>query len=155
MKEEVPSQADIQTEDPYTQLINNIIVSTNAYTLVQFKDGVASENFGNIDNNIYYTPSSSMVVYNLNRSLSLSQWQEQGADLHGMSRNPELDLANTLYPGVESIVAGAGRNLSDLGFLTDDFNGNPRPSTSAWAIGAYEVTPESIPKVEGLKVLEQ
>jgi hypothetical protein len=37
-----------------------------------------------------------------------------------------------------SPTVGAATNLTSLGLFTTDFNGNPRPATGAWDVGAYE-----------------
>lgn len=146
----------LQTDDPYTQLFNNIFVTTGGYTLVQFGSGVTINSFSNMDNNIMYNPVRDMAVYYQSRSLSMSAWKALGADPHGSKENPNLDTANNLLPQNTSLVAGTGTNLSYLEFISDDIEGTARPTTGAWSIGAYELqnTGTTIPKVEGLEVVE-
>ena len=147
----------LYSDDPYSQIINNIIVSTGGYYVIWFGSTVRISNFSNINNNILYNQSRSTVVRYRDSNLTMAQWQGLGADLDGFSSNPNLDTAKTLYPGNEQLVIGSGRNLSSLGIEAEDYSGNPRPTSGAWSIGAYELSEGStvIPRVEGLKVLEQ
>jgi hypothetical protein len=147
----------LYSDDPYSEIINNIIVSTGGYYVIWFGSGVTINNFDTIDNNILYNQTRSTVVRYRDSNLSMPQWQGMGADPNGFFSDPGLDSAAQLYPKAESLVAGAGRNLSSLGFITTDFKGVLRPTSGPWSIGAYELSDGSAepPQVEGLKVIEQ
>ena len=61
-----------------------------------------------------------------------------GVDLH--STTATVQLGANFAPLTNDVVAiGNGTNLTAFG-ITDDFAGNPRPSTGPWTIGAYEGT---------------
>jgi len=147
----------LYSDDPYSQIINNIIMSTGGYYVIWFGSGVTIRDFTNIDNNILYNQGRTTVVRYRDSNLTMPQWQGLGADTNGVFSDPKLDINDRLYPGAESLVAGAGRNLSSLGFITSDVTGTLRPASGPWSIGAYEFSGGSMepPKVEGLEVIEQ
>lgn len=77
-----------------------------------------------------------------NSRLSLAQWQAQGRDLHSVtgalaSLFVDANSGNYLLlpasPAVNAALPLAG--------VTDDFEGNPRPSGAAPDIGCYELSP--------------
>jgi hypothetical protein len=58
-------------------------------------------------------------------------------DPHSTTNTP-LYIPGTFVPAANDVVVhNAGTNLTCLG-ITNDFNGNPRPATGPWDIGAYE-----------------
>jgi hypothetical protein len=64
-----------------------------------------------------------------------------GYDRHGTYGNPMLNV--NYVPQTGSAAIGLGANLTSLctGALTalcSDANGNPRPTTGAWTVGAYQ-----------------
>jgi hypothetical protein len=70
------------------------------------------------------------------RSINYFRYQGLGYETHGLNVNP-LFLSGTdfrLRPASRAI--GAGINLSSV--FTTDAAGNPRPSTGAWDLGAYQ-----------------
>ncbi len=72
---------------------------------------------------------------------SLSQMHsEGGAELNGLVGDPLY--TNGLHLSAGSPAIGAGTNLTALALpgLNSDFDGNPRPATGAWDIGAYAGT---------------
>jgi hypothetical protein len=74
-------------------------------------------------------------------SISYAQWQAAGNgtgvqwDTHSMTGNPLLN--SDFSPATNSLLIGAGMNFTSLG-ITTDYNGNTRPSTGPWTIGAFE-----------------
>jgi hypothetical protein len=92
-----------------------------------------------IDTNIYYN-----VVYPFVASSSYSSfasWQGAGYDTHGEVANPLLNSDSSISSS-NSPAIGFGPNLTSfcqsVGLPATDINGNPRPSSGAWAAGAYE-----------------
>lgn len=72
------------------------------------------------------------------RSINYFRYKSLGYETHGLNVNP-LFLSGTdfrLRPTSRAI--GAGINLSSV--FTTDAAGNPRPSTGAWDLGAYQTT---------------
>ena len=69
---------------------------------------------------------------------SFAVWQSIGFDQHGSSANPLLD--GTYHLQVGSPCIGLGTNLFSLNLpgLNADKDGNARPATGAWDIGAYQ-----------------
>ena len=76
--------------------------------------------------------------------ISWTSWQSTGRDLHGMTNDPVVvnALAGDFHLQATSPAIGAGTNLTSLGIpeLNFDFDGNPRPATGPWTIGAYSAT---------------
>jgi len=63
-------------------------------------------------------------------------WVSMHCDPHSMASLPTF-VPGTYIPGANDTVArGKGTNLTWLG-ITNDFNGNPRPATGAWDVGAF------------------
>jgi hypothetical protein len=67
------------------------------------------------------------------------------------SNSPNLDA--NFRPQAGSLVIGAGANLTSLGIATlnSDMEGNPRPSTGAWDVGASNYTINTIQKSMGIR----
>ena len=57
-------------------------------------------------------------------------------DSNSKTNQPTLD-ANLVPTVADTVARGAGVNLTSWG-ITTDYNGNPRPSSGAWTIGAFE-----------------
>ncbi len=66
-----------------------------------------------------------------------SGWRAMKNDLHGTTNRISFGL-NFIPLSSDQTLVGKGTNLVAWG-ITDDFAGNPRASTGAWTIGAYEV----------------
>lgn len=84
----------------------------------------------NANHNLYYQ-ATTWGIFD-----SFGGWQSHGLDLNGVIGNPLLD--SNLAPTTGSPALFAGENLSSLGIpeLNVDCNGNPRPTTGPWPIGA-------------------
>ncbi|MDR3559373.1 MAG: choice-of-anchor Q domain-containing protein, partial [Candidatus Pacebacteria bacterium] len=76
---------------------------------------------------------------------ALSSWQaDQGGcpnsynDCASVAGNPNLSASHV--PNLDSLLIGAGANLTSLGItaLNSDATGAARPATGAWDIGAYQ-----------------
>jgi hypothetical protein len=63
-------------------------------------------------------------------------------DNHSSNRTPACDANYQPLP-TDTVLVGKGTNLSS--FFTTDFNGNTRPATGRWTIGAYETTGTALP----------
>lgn len=123
-----------------------------------------------IENNILYTPVAnhgSVLIYqnsvpgfvsDYNATigrfstdsgdsvLSLQAWQALGYDQHSIVAQP-ADLfinvgANDYHLKKDSTAVGGGIALADV---TDDLDGNPRPSGGHYSIGAYEELTNPVP----------
>ena len=77
----------------------------------------------------------------------LLAWQAQGFDNHSLTTDPNVSgtvgTFSTYAPTAGGAGIGKGVNLTSLGItaLNSDYAGNPRPSTGAWTIGAYNYIP--------------
>jgi hypothetical protein len=74
-------------------------------------------------------------------SATLAAWQAGGKDSNSIATNPNLTAS--YLPNAGSPAIGIGANLTSLGItaLNSDKAGVARPSSGAWAIGAYEYVP--------------
>lgn len=66
-----------------------------------------------------------------------------GLETHGITNDPLFLSANNLRLQAGSAAIGAGKNLTTFAIahglrLTNDPDGNPRPATGAWDMGAYQ-----------------
>jgi hypothetical protein len=91
---------------------------------------------------------------------SFSAWQGSGFDTHGIYNSTSTRYVNsngTLATGAPAINTGA--NLTSLGItaLDRDINGNPRPASGNWTMGAYNsgAAQASIPAPTDLKATVQ
>ena len=68
-----------------------------------------------------------------------------GYDAHSLTGNPLFTSVTDLHPQTNSAALGSGTNLTafatahGLTALLTDLDGNARPSSGGWTIGAYEV----------------
>ena len=78
---------------------------------------------------------------------SFSSWQALGLDVHGLSANPGFVSSTDLHLSQTSPCIGKGTNLSTV--VTTDIDGNARPGSSGFSLGAYEfgTTPPPPPPV--------
>ena len=93
------------------------------------------------DNNIFYGLSNN-AFYDENPATrgtfsSLTQWKQIGHDPNSVSTQPILD-ANYVPTSTDTVARGKGINFSQ--YFKTDKNGNPRPSSGPWTIGAFEKT---------------
>ncbi len=128
--------------------------------------GIAVNSNGLVENNLIekgtaiadlYQTSAFFADYNLGYSLrpaeayalsttgtshfySFAQWQALGQDIHGLNADPKLDVNYQLQAGSPAI--GAGTNLAayclSVPTLCQDKDGNLRPATGVWDMGAYQ-----------------
>ena len=128
-------------------LYNNIGVTQ--YTVINGGDGgmLTASNYNDWYNtqgtNQFIPPSGYCCL------ASLSSWiSTTGFDTNSITANPNLN--SSYVPNTGSPVIGAGTNLYStcngqsnpgLGALCYDAAGNPRPSSGAWTIGAYNYIP--------------
>jgi hypothetical protein len=82
--------------------------------------------------------SSSLKIYNTIASLQADGY-ETGP---GISSNPNFISGSDLHLAGNSPAIGAGTNFTSLNIaaLNVDVDGNPRPGSGKWDIGAYEYT---------------
>jgi hypothetical protein len=63
-------------------------------------------------------------------------WKAAGRDVHGIIEDPKFVSPTDFHLQSNSPCHGAGVNLSN--FFTSDKDGNSRPSSGSWTMGAYE-----------------
>jgi hypothetical protein len=74
---------------------------------------------------------------NNNRNMALPIWNTAHADPHSSTSTPYF-VPGTVIPSTGDTVAyNAGTNLTQQTGVTVDFNGNPRPTSGPWTIGAF------------------
>jgi len=132
-------------------VINNTFYSpsTSAYGYVK-DDGTNVLNYNNVYYNTIYGNAGtdpSLDGYNAYNSWSYSGYSEPASEV-GFVGNITSSAFVNLSGGdfnlkTNSVLIGKGTNLTALansrGFnINIDFNGNPRPATGNWDIGAYE-----------------
>ena len=116
---------------------NNIMVGCNGIAHMygaDFDQTFSDDNVG-YNMNTWASRDVPYVAYNL------AQYQTAySRDLNSTSGNPLLDANDRLQVGSSAI--GTGVNLTSLGItaLNSDKDGNSRPASGAWDIGAYEYT---------------
>jgi hypothetical protein len=94
----------------------------------------------------YATGSADSATYR-----TFAQWQDLGYDANGIFGSDPL-LTETYRLGASSPAIGEGENLS--AYFTTDADGNTRPASGAWDIGAYqygEAPPPTPPAARGRK----
>jgi hypothetical protein len=128
---------------------NNIFFVTNngsATTCLSFQN--TSNGPTELDYNFYYNSYSTNYILGVtttgNSYYSLAQMQALGYETHGMVANPGFlnfsygfdSSLNNFHLASNAPAIGAGTNFSAI--FTTDLDGNPRPATGPWDIGAYE-----------------
>jgi hypothetical protein len=63
-------------------------------------------------------------------------------DMYSTTNTPSINADFTPATG-DTVLIGKGTNLTSWG-ITDDFNGNPRPATGPWTIGAFETASTNV-----------
>jgi hypothetical protein len=121
--------------------INNVVSGCNELMYVTSGGGFAA---GQLHNNIYANCSSSnCFAYLGNYSGSFSTWRSaSGQDAAPSAYVSNANLSATGVPQSGSSVTGAGANLTSictgqLAALCSDIDGNARPASGAWTVGAY------------------
>lgn len=127
--------------------INNVVSGCNELMYVTSGGGFAA---GQLHNNIYANcPSSNCFAYLGNYSGSFSTWRsETGQDAAPSAYVSKADIPAAGVPHSRSPVFGAGANLTSLctgqlAALCSDINGNARPSSGPWTVGAYSASGSS------------
>ena len=117
---------------------NNIIYSNGTTFASRVLDW--NGNSSNINNNIIYVSNSThdYVARFCGVNETWRGWQALGLDVNGYNANPKFISTSgkdfSLQAGSPAI--NAGTNLGSP--YNVDINGNPRPSTGNWDIGAYQ-----------------
>jgi len=114
------------------------------------KDSASLPNAGKINNNLWYTGRSDSLtgwIYSPKSGYwGFNALKSLGFDLNSIFAKPQFtdtsfglginSSANDVHLQATSPARGAGKNLSN--YFNTDKDGNPRPATGAWDIGAYE-----------------
>jgi hypothetical protein len=102
------------------------------------------------DRNLYYLVGST-GGFRHDGNRTWEQWQVLGFDANGIFDSDPL-LTETYRLGAGSPAIGTGENLS--AYFTTDADGNTRPASGAWDIGAFqygEAPPPTPPAARGRK----
>ena len=109
---------------------------------------------GDPDYNVYGFVNSSSDFY-CNGQTNFAGWKNcAGNELHSSAQSSINVSINTGMPNTGSPLISAGTNLyglcsghpnPGLGALCYDYAGNPRPSSGAWDVGAYDSNSNSAP----------
>jgi hypothetical protein len=67
---------------------------------------------------------------------SFANWQALGLDVHGISANPGFVSSTNQHLAATSPCIGKGTNLSTV--VATDLDGNARPGSAGFSLGAYE-----------------
>ena len=121
----------------YTFINNECFLTTNSWAFV-LHYGSNSVLVADTNNYVHSTKRYGAFVFSTTSGgggQTLAQWRSAGYDLHSLTNDPNLD--GNYQPQTNSILIGAGANLTVLG-VTNDYAGNARPATGNWTIGAYE-----------------
>jgi hypothetical protein len=116
---------------------NNIIVSNKSYARAIRISGTRPSP-GNINYNIYYTPSSTQPVWHEGAAYyTWSQWKSLGYEARGINQEPRLKAIVGLDFSLQDTSPAIDAGVTITG-ISNDFKGTSRPQGSAYDIGAYE-----------------
>ncbi len=139
---------------------NNIIIAQNPTGIALKSNSMTDAEFGDIKNNIFYSPngypvflnasvatskmdynllyrsSGSAVSYIAGTIRTWEQHQAAGYDSHGINANPDYDPGNEYRLNATSPCIDAGTSTGTI--FTTDRDGVTRPVGAAWDIGPYE-----------------
>jgi parallel beta-helix repeat protein len=116
---------------------NNIIVSNKSYARAIRISGTRPSP-GNINYNIYYTPSSPQPVWHEGVAYyTWSQWKSLGYEARGINQEPRLKTVAGLDFSLQDISPAIDAGVTITG-MSNDFKGTSRPQGSAYDLGAYE-----------------
>jgi hypothetical protein len=137
------------SSSPNVTFVNNVVSGCGMLQYIASGGGFAS---GGLHNNIYANcTTSNCFAFPGGYTASLASWQsytKQDASPSAYVASADLNSAGVPQSG--SPVIGVGANLTSLtlgsllngilGTLDTDINGNPRPATGAWTVGAYSTS---------------
>lgn len=118
---------------------NNVFQNFTNSALLNETGTFSTTYSGGINYNDYYNVAMIGVDFTGNqRYSSLANWQGAGFDPNGSTVNPSL--GSNYAPQSTSPIMSLGTNLESLGItaLDSDKAGVARPSTGAWAMGAFQ-----------------
>jgi hypothetical protein len=118
----------IDSDNASAEIKNNICLSSG------YSTNLSGEltNKNQMSYNVYYGSSgwnANNLIYNW------AQWTALGYDANSQVAQPLLDSSYAPMPE-DTVTREKGTNLSP--YFSTDFNGNARPSSGTWDIGAYE-----------------
>jgi hypothetical protein len=80
--------------------------------------------------------------YNNDRGMTVPIWNTTHADPHSTTTAPTFNPGTFVPSASDTAAKGKGVNLTalftEMGVPAVDYNGNPRPATGPWTIGAFE-----------------
>ena len=130
-------QSAIKASGPGADTLENNIISTCPVGIyVNSGSTIAGSNY-----NVIYdlTGGSSSMYYNGTNYSTVAAWTAgTGFDANSVTGNPKLNTDGTLQSGSSAIAAATNLTSLSITALNSDYAGNPRPSSGAWDVGAYE-----------------
>jgi hypothetical protein len=118
--------------------LNNIF-DTGSASAWAILNGFDTNDVFIFSNNVYAFGLTNVVAIftnGPNGRVNFALWQSLGFDANSVAVT-NLLLNSNYLPETGSAAIGNGLNLS--AFFNTDYAGNPRPTTDAWTIGAYQV----------------
>jgi len=125
-------KSNSMTDAEFGEIKNNIFYSPNGYP-VFLNTAVATSK---MDYNLLYRSSGSAVSYMAGTIRTWEQHQAAGYDLHGINADPDYDPGNEYRLNETSRCIDAGISISS--YFATDRDGVTRPVGAAWDIGPYE-----------------
>lgn len=110
---------------------NNIITNVD-YILSTSENSSASSNY----NDYYPTGDQSRAFNDRGSTKTWAEWTALGYDVDSISLDPKFVSSSDFHLQSDSPAISAGTNLSE--YFTTDYDGNARPSSGGWDIGAYQ-----------------
>lgn len=134
---------------------NNVIVNPNSNPGTVIQETVPSGGTGTVNYNVY--ASSSSTPFQPSPGQSYATWKGRGFDANSPSGNiyangAAVKVTSSGVPQPGFVGTGAGLNLcngvvsctGNLAALANDINGNPRPLSTAWDIGAFNASTAAV-----------
>jgi hypothetical protein len=118
---------------------NNVVVNCAAFAIL----GTEVSTYPEVNYNVYVRSDAASWKFGGTFYNTLAEWQaSSGQDVHAKYTSSSAGLDSTFHPQSDSIVVGAGTNLTRLRItpLNYDKAGVPRSSTGPWDVGAYSYT---------------
>ena len=125
-------KSNSMTDAEFGEIKNNIFYSPNGYPVFLNTSVAASK----MDYNLLYRSTGSAVSYMGGTIRTWAQHQAAGYDLHGINADPDYDPGDEYRSNATSPCIDAGTSISSV--FSTDRDGLTRPVGAVWDIGPYE-----------------